>query len=50
MKEKQVQIYIGQQAFSGVVKGIDDTGLLLLEDEQGQVKAFASGEVSFRKT
>jgi len=50
MKEKQVQIFMGQQTYSGVVKGIDDNGLLLLADEQGKEKAFASGEVSFRSS
>jgi len=49
MKGQDVQIFMGQNVFSGVVEGIDDNGLLLLKDEQGQVKAFASGEVSFRQ-
>lgn len=48
MLGKQVTIFIGQQGFEGEVKGIDDQGLLLLEDSAGQVRAFASGEVSFR--
>lgn len=50
MKGKEVQIFMGQQVFAGVVSGIDDNGLLLLTDEQGKVKAFASGEVSFRQS
>jgi len=50
MKGKQVQIYMGQQTYSGMVKGIDDNGLLLLVDEHGKEKAFASGEVSFRSS
>lgn len=49
MKDKAVQVYIGKQVVSGTVMGIDNNGLLLLEDESGKVKAFASGEVSFRK-
>lgn len=48
MKGKDVQIFMGQNIFSGVVAGVDEQGLLLLEDGQGQVKKFASGEVSFR--
>ncbi|OAI13623.1 bifunctional biotin--[acetyl-CoA-carboxylase] synthetase/biotin operon repressor [Methylomonas lenta] len=48
MLGKQVTIFIGQQRFDGVVKGIDDQGLLLLADATGQLRAFASGEVSFR--
>lgn len=50
MRGKAVSIYIGEQAFTGIVRGIDDQGLLLLEDEQGKQRAFASGEVSFRST
>lgn len=48
MLNQGVTLFVGQQAFSGVVKGIDDQGLLLLEDHTGQLRAFASGEVSFR--
>ncbi|NOR71783.1 MAG: bifunctional biotin--[acetyl-CoA-carboxylase] ligase/biotin operon repressor BirA [Methylomarinum sp.] len=50
MKGKDVNIYMGSNVFSGRVEGIDNNGLLLLADEQGQVKAFASGEVSFRQS
>jgi len=49
MKGHVVQIYMGEQVFSGIVEGIDDNGLLLLADEQGKVNAFASGEVSFHQ-
>lgn len=49
MKGKDVNVYMGANVFSGRVEGIDSNGLLLLADEQGQVKAFASGEVSFRQ-
>lgn len=48
MRDRMVTIFIGQQRFEGVVKGIDDQGFLLLEDDAGQVRPFASGEVSFR--
>lgn len=48
MQGKDVTIFIGQQGFDGVVRGIDDQGLLLLEDAAGEIRAFASGEVSFR--
>lgn len=50
MKGNAVEIFMGEQRFSGIVEGIDDNGLLLLADEQGKVKAFASGEVSFRQS
>jgi len=36
--------------FTGVVNGIDNNGLLLLANEQGEINAFASGEVSFRQS
>lgn len=49
MKNKEVDVFIGKQAFTGIVKGINDNGLLLLENKQGAIQAFASGEVSFRK-
>jgi len=48
MRGKAVNVLIGEQAFAGIVRGIDDQGLLLLEDHAGRVRAFASGEVSFR--
>lgn len=48
MLDQAVSIYIGQQRFDGIVKGVDDQGLLLLADSDGRVRAFASGEVSFR--
>jgi BirA family biotin operon repressor/biotin-[acetyl-CoA-carboxylase] ligase len=49
MKGKGVNIFMGQQVFTGTVKGIDNNGLLLLENDLGEIKSFASGEVSFRK-
>lgn len=48
MQGKTVAIFIGQQGFEGVVRGIDDQGLLLLEDGEGRIRPFASGEVSFK--
>ena len=48
MQGRAATIFIGQQHYEGIVKGINDQGLLLLEDESGQTRAYASGEVSFR--
>ena len=48
MQGRAVTIFIGQQCFEGLVRGIDDHGLLLLEDSDGRIRPFASGEVSFR--
>lgn len=48
MLNKAVSIYIGNQAIYGVVMGIDDNGMLLMKNAAGEIKTFASGEVSFR--
>ena len=48
MQGKQATLYIGEQSFTGTVRGVDDQGLLLLEESAGKTRAFASGEVSFR--
>ena len=50
MKGQDVNIYMGKQVFTGVVKGIDNDGMLLLANEHGEVQTFASGEVSFRQS
>lgn len=47
---RQVDIFIGELGYRGHIAGIDDEGLLLLRDGSGRIKAFASGEVSFRKS
>jgi BirA family biotin operon repressor/biotin-[acetyl-CoA-carboxylase] ligase len=49
MKGKEVNLFMGKQVYIGVVKGIDNNGLLLLANDQGELKTFASGEVSFRQ-
>ncbi len=48
MQGQQVSLFIGNREIKGIVQGIDDTGLLLLKTQDGQVQSFASGEVSFR--
>lgn len=50
MEGKEVNLFIGQKSYAGTVKGIDDNGLLLIENEEGEIKTFASGEVSFRES
>lgn len=49
MQGHEVDIYRGQEVFSGIVHGINESGLLLIKQKQGEIKAFASGEVSFRQ-
>lgn len=48
MQGKAVSIFMGEQAYRGTVAGIDEQGLLLLRQEDGAMRAFASGEVSFK--
>lgn len=48
MLGKQATLFIGEQSFTGTVRGVDDQGLLLLEESGDKTRAFASGEVSFR--
>ncbi len=50
MNGQEATLYMGEHAFSGVVKGIDDKGMLLLSNNKGEIKAFGSGEVSFRQS
>ncbi len=45
---KFADLFIGQQHFSGLMRGIDNHGMLLVERPDGTVQTFASGEVSFR--
>ncbi|MGR8940084.1 MAG: bifunctional biotin--[acetyl-CoA-carboxylase] ligase/biotin operon repressor BirA [Gammaproteobacteria bacterium] len=42
-------VFAGSQRFDGLIEGIDDEGLLLLSDDEGRMRVFASGEVSFRR-
>ncbi|NOT84420.1 MAG: bifunctional biotin--[acetyl-CoA-carboxylase] ligase/biotin operon repressor BirA [Methylococcaceae bacterium] len=47
MLNKTVTVLLHNQTLSGMVKGINDQGLLLLQDPQDKLQAFASGEISF---
>ncbi|MSS75677.1 MAG: bifunctional biotin--[acetyl-CoA-carboxylase] ligase/biotin operon repressor BirA [Methyloglobulus sp.] len=47
LKNKPATLFVGQHSYDGIVKGIDNNGLLLLELADGRTQAFASGEVSF---
>jgi len=48
LKDKPATLQIGQHSYQGIVKGIDDQGLLLITKPDGNTQAYASGEVSFR--
>jgi len=48
MQAQQVNLFMGNQKIEGLVRGINDEGLLLLETSDGIIHSYASGEVSFR--
>lgn len=50
LKQKSATLFIADQPFTGIVQGIDDSGMLLIERPDGHVQTFASGEVSFNET
>lgn len=45
--DKSVTLFTHSQQLQGIVRGIDDEGLLKLEFENGETQTFSSGEVSF---
>ena len=47
--ERQVSVMLGQQAVSGIARGIDDAGALLLEQVDG-IHRYMAGEVTLEKT
>ncbi len=47
MLGKQVSIYMANHILQGIASGIDENGFFLLKNNEGQIKAYASGEVSF---
>jgi len=42
-------LFIAEQPYPGIVQGIDENGLLLLQHPDGKTQAFASGEISFSR-
>lgn len=47
LKQKSATLFIANQPFTGIVQGIDDSGMLLIKRPDGSIQTFASGEVSF---
>lgn len=47
LTNREVIVSLGEERRYGVARGIDERGLLLVEDEQG-IHSFSSGEVSLR--
>lgn len=50
MLGKPALVSVGEQQFHGIVRGVDEQGMLLLEQIDGQLRRFASGEVSLKPT
>lgn len=50
LKDKPAILYIGERSYEGIVKGIDDKGLILLARPDGITQSFGSGEVSFNNS
>lgn len=50
LKDKSASVFIGNQCIEGIVIGIDDNGLLLMKRPDGNIQAFASGELSFSRS
>lgn len=49
LRGEWASVFIGTQQFEGTLEGIDKQGFLLMRDENQRLRAFASGEVSFRR-
>lgn len=48
-KGKSVRLFNGTQEVIGTMRGINEQGALLLEDDQQQIKPYISGELSMRE-
>lgn len=49
LRGEWASVFIGAQQFDGTLEGIDAQGFLLMRDADEKLRAFASGEVSFRR-
>ncbi|MGJ0515907.1 MAG: bifunctional biotin--[acetyl-CoA-carboxylase] ligase/biotin operon repressor BirA [Methylomicrobium sp.] len=49
LRGEWASVFIGTQQFEGALEGIDAQGFLLMRDAEDRLRAFASGEVSFRR-
>jgi BirA family biotin operon repressor/biotin-[acetyl-CoA-carboxylase] ligase len=49
LRGEWASVFIGSQQFEGTLEGIDAQGFLLMRDAEDRQRAFASGEVSFRR-
>ncbi|MFZ2725897.1 MAG: bifunctional biotin--[acetyl-CoA-carboxylase] ligase/biotin operon repressor BirA [Methylococcaceae bacterium] len=47
LANQSATVFIGEQRIEGIVRGIDDNGLLRLQRSDGTIQSFASGELSF---
>ena len=44
------QLFFDKHAITGIIAGIDNSGLLMISQADGSIRTFASGEVSFHST
>ena len=49
LKDRQVSVVLGEQPISGIARGVDDAGALLLEQADG-IHRYMAGEVTLEKT
>lgn len=49
LRGQNIAVLNGEQRIAGTAEGIDDTGSLLLRDEQGRSRRFSAGEVTLEK-
>ena len=49
MFAKKVNLTFHERSISGTCQGIDNNGNILIEQSDGTVDAYSSGEVSFHK-
>ncbi len=50
LQGKMINLLLGSQKFTGIAKGIDQHGHLLLELPNGDIKSFSAGETSLLKS
>ncbi len=50
LRGQRARLHLGSSVICGVVQGIEDDGRLIIETEAGEMKRFASGEVTFHSS
>ncbi len=47
-RDKKISLHTASEKFSGIARGINESGCILLEDSAGKIQQFSIGEVSLR--